>query len=141
MKHVLLVDDSVETRDLVQIVFTSIEDLHIDYAASSEEAIDMFNSNTYSACVLDVSLPDITGYYLGKLIRKVCEDMPIAFLTNYETSSTKNNAQAIDAEFWTKSEVFSAPLQLVELIRNIAGDVDCEPTGKIEKPELMKQVT
>src|SRR5688500_16353891 len=103
MRHILLVDDSQETRELVQMVFNGVEDIQLDYAVSSSQAIDMFNANSYNACVLDVSLPDITGYYLGQLIRTVCPEMPIAFLTNYEGTFTKENAGIINAHFWAKS--------------------------------------
>jgi CheY-like chemotaxis protein len=88
------------------MVFVGIEDeIQIDFAVNSKQAIDLFNNNSYSACILDVSLPDITGYYLGELIRKSCSDMPLAFLTNYEGSFTKENAELINASYWAKSEV------------------------------------
>jgi CheY-like chemotaxis protein len=140
MRHVLVVDDSAETRELVQMIFAAVTDIHIDFASSSSEAIDLFNSNSYNSCVLDVSLPDITGYYLGHLIREVCPDMPIAFLTNYEGSYTKENAEVINAEFWAKGDVFSNPMQLVALIRNLCVEIDCSKIENIEKPEVLKQL-
>lgn len=140
MRHILVVDDSPETRELVQMIFSSVEDIHIDFAASSNEAIDLFNANSYNACVLDVSLPDITGYYLGQLIRKVCPEMPIVFLTNYEGSFTKENAEVINAEFWAKADVFANPMQMISLVRNLAIDIDCSQLESIEKPEVLKQL-
>ena len=137
---ILFVDDSAETRELVQMIFANAEGIEIDYAASSEEAIDKFNANSYNACVLDVSLPDITGYYLGELIRKVCEDMPIAFLTNYEGSYTKENAEIINADYWAKSDVFTNPFQLKELVSNLAKEVDCTGRKQIEKPNIFKEL-
>lgn len=140
MKYILFVDDSPETRDLVQMIFAGAEDMRIDYAVDSREAINLFNTNLYNACVLDVSLPDITGYYLGQLIRKVCPEMPIAFLTNYEGSLTKENAEVINAEFWAKGDVFTAPMQLKDMIANLADDVACTNKEAIEMPEVLKEL-
>jgi CheY-like chemotaxis protein len=140
MRHILVVDDSPETRELVQMIVTGMEDISIDYAPNSSEAIDLFNMNSYNACVLDVSLPDITGYYLGQLIRKVCPEMPIAFLTNYEGSYTKENAEDINAIFWAKSDVFSDPMQLRDLLEDLASDEGCSIKEPIEKPEVLKQL-
>jgi CheY-like chemotaxis protein len=137
MKHILVVDDSTETVDLVKIIFTGVNDMSVDFALSSNEAIDLFNTNSYNACVLDVSLPDITGYYLGELIRKVTPDMPIAFLTNYEGAATKENAEMINAEFWAKADVFSNPMQLQGMVRELASEEACERQAQIEKPELL----
>jgi CheY-like chemotaxis protein len=142
MKHVLVVDDSPETREIIQMVFVGIEDeIQIDFAVNSKQAIDLFNNNSYSACILDVSLPDITGYYLGELIRKSCSDMPLAFLTNYEGSFTKENAELINASYWAKSEVFSNPMQLREIIAELATDVDCSDKVLIEQPAVLKQIS
>lgn len=141
MKHILVVDDAQETLDLIQMVLSGHRDIQADYAVNSSEAIDLFNANSYNACILDVSLPDITGYYLGHLIKKVCPEMPLAFLTNYEGEFTKENAEEIDAEFWSKAEVFANPTQLVELISNLAMDVECAETKIIVKPELLKQIS
>lgn len=142
MRNILFVDDSEETRELVQmIVEANDEQVRLDYADNSAEAIRLFNSNDYSACVLDVSLPDITGYYLGKLIRNSCPDMPIAFLTNYEGAFTKENAEAIDAVFWAKSDVFGNPLGLRQMIIDLALEEVCVDHEPIEIPEIIKEIT
>lgn len=142
MKHVLVVDDSPETREIIQMVFVGIEDeIQIDFAVNSKQAIDLFNNNSYSACILDVSLPDITGYYLGELIRKSCNDMPLAFLTNYEGSFTRENAELINASYWAKSEVFSNPMQLRKIIAELATEVDCSDKVLIEQPAVLKQIS
>jgi CheY-like chemotaxis protein len=141
MKHILIVDDSEQTRELIQLIFVGVEETQIDFAVNSKEAINMFNAQTYNACVLDVSLPDITGYYLGELIRKSCPEMPIAFLTNYEGYSTKENAEEINAEFWAKSEVFSNPMNLRHLIEDLATDDPCSSKEVIEMPAVLKELS
>lgn len=142
MKHVLVVDDSKETRELVQLVFLGIEnEVMIDFASTSKEAISLFNSNAYNACILDVSLPDITGYYLGELIRKACDAMPLAFLTNYEGSFTKENAEIINAVYWAKAEVFENPMQLRQMIIDLAAEDACSGKQTIELPEVLKQIS
>lgn len=142
MKNILLVDDSEETRDLVKMIFIGTEEeLHIDYASTSKKAIELFNQNVYNACILDVSLPDLTGYYLGQLIRKACPEMPIAFLTNYDGDLTKENADFINAKFWVKSTVFGTPMQLKNMVTSLAGDNGCGGKNTIVMPELLKELT
>lgn len=142
MKNILLVDDSEETKDLVKMIFIGTEDeIHIDYASTSKRAIELFNTSSYNACILDVSLPDLTGYYLGQLIRKACPEMPIAFLTNYDGELTKENAEFINAKFWVKSDVFSTPMQLKNMVNNLAGSYECGGQETIEMPALIKELS
>ncbi len=142
MKNILLVDDSEETQDLVKMIFAGTEgELHIDYAATSREAIGLFNEKAYNACILDVSLPDLTGYFLGELIRKSCPNMPIAFLTNYDGDLTKENAEVINALFWVKAKVFAAPMQLKTMVENLAGDHRCKAAEPIKMPEIVEKLS
>lgn len=139
MKRVLIVDDSVDTINLIKRIFNQSKsgDLLVDYAFSGTEALLKFNHNNYNCVILDVALPDITGYYLGQKIRDVCEDMPIAFLTNYDGDITKENAEIISAELWTKAEIFTNMKDFVRKVLDLSSEEAFGNKANIELPSFV----
>ena len=135
-------DDNQETIDLVKFIFTNNEQVRLDFASTSKEAIELFNANHYHACILDVSLPDLTGYYLGQLIRTSCPEMPLAFLTNYDGELTKENAALIQARFWAKGDVFGNPITLKNLIVGMASEEACGGERQpIKMPDIIEEIS
>lgn len=64
------------TRDmLVKNGFT------VDLITDGKKALDAFNTNSYSICVVDIMVPGIDGYSFVKEIRKKDTAIPVIFLT------------------------------------------------------------
>lgn len=53
----------------------------VDHAYNGEEALWMFETNTYDAIILDVNLPKIDGFEVLKEIRKVTIELPVLILS------------------------------------------------------------
>ena len=75
--RILLVDDD---RDLAFIITELLEDYgyRVANAYTSEAALGMLGENTYDLILLDINLPDITGFELCEMLRKV-STVPIIF--------------------------------------------------------------
>lgn len=139
MRKILIVDDSLDTINLLKRVLKALEpDIVADYAFTAKEATILFNENKYSGAILDVSLPDITGYFLGQLIRNACPDMPIAFLTNYDGEVTKENAESISAKFWEKANLFTNTKLLRTLIMELVSESECGSSKLLELPSFIE---
>jgi len=99
---VFVVDDDVSVRESLELL--------IDFAgwqpetfASAEEFLARPRSLTPSCLVLDVSLPDLNGLELQKLIASDRFDMPIIFITGHgDVPMTVQAMKAGAAEFLTK---------------------------------------
>ncbi len=110
-------DDNPDFLDLMQNYLK--DDFALETAMTAMDALAKVHNNQYNALILDVSLPDYTGYYLGKRVREAGENIPIAFLTNYDGEIIRENAEELNAEFWKKSDIINDPSLLVLNIKKL----------------------
>ncbi|OGU18351.1 MAG: hypothetical protein A2076_05320 [Geobacteraceae bacterium GWC2_53_11] len=68
-KRVLLVDDSLENRQLMRLLLRSLP-LELDEAGNGQEAFDLFTQNSYDLIFMDIQMPVMDGYTATRLIRR-----------------------------------------------------------------------
>lgn len=78
--RILLAEDDV---NLGKVLTTYLEAKHfsVSHANNGEVAYEMFCSNNYDICLVDVMMPIKDGFTLAKSIRKMDSEIPIIFLT------------------------------------------------------------
>ena len=76
-KHLLIIDDD---EDLSFIISDMLENYgyQVTCARNSEEAFSLLSENTYHLILLDINLPDTTGFELCKELRRV-STVPVIF--------------------------------------------------------------
>lgn len=79
-RKILLVDDEENILKLVEKTLKSFGFSNIFLARSKSEAMDIFYSNDIEMAVLDIILPDATGFDIIKEIRKT-SNIPVLFLS------------------------------------------------------------
>lgn len=79
MKNILIVDDEEIILELISIYFRA-DDYNVFCAISAKEALNIFNKNPIDLIILDVMMPELSGFDLCKTIRQA-SDVPIIFLT------------------------------------------------------------
>lgn len=79
-KKLLIVDDEVEIREMIDRYLRKEGFTRIFHAASFQEALDVFQSVQPDVAILDVMLPDGDGFTLLSTLRK-SSDLPVLFLT------------------------------------------------------------
>jgi DNA-binding response OmpR family regulator len=79
--HLLVVEDDLTLQGLLRRLLT--DDRHVvESAASAREALDVIESGaTLDAIVLDVGLPDRSGFELAREIRRSGSAVPVLMLT------------------------------------------------------------
>jgi len=84
-KQILLIDDD---EDLSFIISEMLESYHyqVTCAPDSRTALELLSENTYHLILLDINLPDTTGFALCKELRKV-STVPVIF-ASARTSET-----------------------------------------------------
>lgn len=78
--RILLVDDEEGLLEMIQLLLEREGYTHIDCAFTGSQARRLIEKNIYDLIVLDVMLPDTTGFELCQEIRKR-STVPILFLT------------------------------------------------------------
>lgn len=153
MKRVLFVDDEPSARDFVVMATEAYEaPFVVDTASGILEAKDKLNTIRYDAVVLDVSLPGMSGSTFSVFVRKAFPNMPIAFLTGYDSDSAEEVSNEICAEYWKKTVKMTDFAALQECVENLLLGKSCDGvrsvvpvddtkgTGKVVLPETFLQL-
>ena len=144
MQHlsILLVED-VELNVIVAKSILEKQGHYVDVAMNGEEAIQLFEKNTYDIVFLDIKLPDMSGFDIAYYLRKNYEEgiydfLPplIAFTANVMHSEEEYQNQGMDG-------VLRKPLSLTELrqcFKTFLGD-DIETTSDEEElPQVQEGI-
>lgn len=87
MKEILYVEDSVDTAEAVQIILES-KGYHVDLANTGKEGIILSNKKQYDLFLLDVMLPDMSGWDIYEKI-KTKKKSKFAFLSAIPVSKER----------------------------------------------------
>jgi len=80
-KHILLVEDNVINQILVQHSLSGYS-LQLSVAGDGKRAIELLNKNYFDLVLMDLHLPDMSGYEIVKYMRKSLHlDTPVFALT------------------------------------------------------------
>src|ERR1044071_6186317 len=79
---VFVVDDDISVRESLELLI-EFAGWRPETFASAEEFLTRSRTNSPSCLVLDVSLPEINGLELQKLIGSDRADLPIIFITGH----------------------------------------------------------
>ena len=144
MQHlsILLVED-VELNIVVAKSILEKQGHYVDVAMNGEQAIQLFEKNTYDIVFLDIKLPDMSGFDIAYYLRKNYEEgiydfLPplIAFTANVMHSEEEYQNQGMDG-------VLRKPLSLTELrqcFKTFLGD-DIETTSDEEElPQVQEGI-
>lgn len=82
IKSILLIEDDADLANELS-AFLMQNDFLVDIAQSGQAAKELLNKSGYTLCLLDVGLPDCSGFDLCKSIR-TWSSIPIIMLTAYD---------------------------------------------------------
>ncbi|OOF88138.1 ATP-binding protein [Rodentibacter ratti] len=146
---VLLVED-IELNVLVAKNVLEKLGHHVDVAMNGKDAIKLFERNTYDIILLDIKLPDMSGFDIASHLRKKYEDgvydfLPplVAFTANVMQSEEEYQSKGMDT-------VLRKPLVLEDLKRcfyhffgeeniefNVVEKQSSHPSLNLEQIELL----
>ena len=93
-RQVLFVEDTADTRDLVEFSLQS-EGFTVATAQTADEGLALARTKTFALILLDIGLPDKDGLELCREIRRFDQQTPILFYTAF--------AELLDQEEATKA--------------------------------------
>ncbi|MEN9529027.1 MAG: hypothetical protein RI932_900 [Pseudomonadota bacterium] len=114
--RILIVDDELELRSLLQIKFQK-SGFNVDLAASGDEAAKKLTENEYSAVLCDLNLPnDPKGIQLYELINRQEKRPEFIVITGY----TQDSPEVRAARSAGIKYIFSKPLNLKSIFTLLA---------------------
>ena len=87
-KRILHVDDEPDTLKVVKTILEK-EGFEIDSVESGSSALKRVNFNNYSLIILDIMMPDMSGWDLFTRITQIKPEYKVIFLTVLEISESK----------------------------------------------------
>jgi DNA-binding response OmpR family regulator len=83
VRRLLLVDDEPDITSSLKIGLES-HGLIVDTFNDPVKVLTKFKANEYDAAILDIRMPQISGFELYRQIRRIDPEMPIYFLTAFD---------------------------------------------------------
>jgi len=96
MNRILMVEDEQEIYDLTKLYFDK-ENMVLDHAPDGNTAIRYISNNKPDLVLLDVGLPDISGFEMIHRIKEI-SDVPVIFLTSKKRVQDQINGLRSGAE-------------------------------------------
>ena len=127
--RILLAEDDVNLGKVLS-TYLEVKGYFVGHASNGEMAYDMFCSDDYNICVVDVMMPLKDGFTLAKEIRKLDKKIPIIFLTAKNQQEDIIEGLSIGDDYVTKPftmEVLLARIQAL-LRRTVEAEDKEEPT-------------
>jgi len=96
---ILAVDDESFNLDLIEATFINYENIEITYATNGYEALEYLDKQVFNVVLLDISMPQLSGLEVLKIIRSKKEllHLPVLMVTaNHEKEEEALNLGASD---------------------------------------------
>ncbi|MGZ3687587.1 MAG: response regulator transcription factor [Bdellovibrionota bacterium] len=130
MKRILIVEDSVNSQNLLKLALGS--DYSLTLSGLASQALIQLQNSTFDLIILDVSLPDGDGYQLCTRIRGQASSRktPIFFLTSRAAVTDKVFAFSLGAD-----DYLVKPFEPAELKARV--DAKLQKTGQSESSDVV----
>jgi two-component system, cell cycle response regulator CtrA len=124
MKILLIEDEAVTSRSIDLTLRT--ENIYADIAACGEDGIDFARHFDYDAVILDLDLPDMSGFEVLRTLRRAGIDVPVMILSGSAAIDSKVKALNAGADDYMTKPFSSEELvgRLRALVRRSKGYSD-----------------
>ncbi len=116
--RILVVDDERDTLDLIDLTLrTAGYEIHL--ANSGTECLEMLRRERYDVVLLDIMMPDMTGYEVHETLKGEMEDLPpVIYLTAKAMPEDREMGMSLGAaDFLTKPVTRGSLLDAIEKTR------------------------
>ncbi|MCA0387389.1 MAG: response regulator [Bacteroidetes bacterium] len=114
---ILIIDDADSVRhNIIRMIQQKTPDFVIHQASTCTEAIQKIERKVHDVVIVDIKLPDGSGFDIMERIKVLSPSPLVIFLSNFSNSKFKEKALSLGASyFFDKTEEFD---QLMRLVQN-----------------------
>ncbi|MFA6449144.1 MAG: response regulator [bacterium] len=122
-KHILVVDDSRSVRAFFEDIFSKKKDYLAEFAASGEEAIEIFKNNLASGgprfnfVLTDINMPGLDGFGTIEAIKKADPDAKVGMITGFNVDDYIK--MALERGVYNIICKMDAPADIIKTIDNL----------------------
>ncbi len=115
--RILLVDDE---PDVVEVFGRGLKlkGMRVDVYSSPQEALQYFKPNTYDLAILDIRMPDMTGFQLHRKMKKRDPSITTCFLSAFEIQ--EDEFKSVFPSMDGVKAISKKPISINELLNEIA---------------------
>jgi CheY-like chemotaxis protein len=118
--RILVVDDEPDTLGLVQLTLETAG-YDVKAAASGGEALLLAQQHTFDAILLDVMMPDLSGFDVCRRLQTTLTPVPaIVFLTAKNRAEDRETGEALGASAYLLKPITRG--QLLDVLRRTVGE-------------------
>jgi chemotaxis protein histidine kinase CheA len=119
--HILVVDDSINTREIEKSILESYG-YKVDLAGDGLEALEKIREFKYSVVITDVEMPRLDGFSLTERLRndEAHKDIPVIIVTSREKEEDKKRGIMVGADAYIVKGAFDQS-NLLETVQNLIG--------------------
>ena len=118
--RILVVDDEPDTLGLVQLTLETAG-YDVKAAASGGEALLLAQQHTFDAILLDIMMPDISGFDVCRRLQTTLTPVPaIVFLTAKNRPEDRDTGEALGASAYLLKPITRG--QLLDVLRRTVGE-------------------
>lgn len=96
----LLEDDKILSETLTELL--ELEDYNVQIATSSQRALDLSYEEQFDLFLLDVNLPDFSGFDFLRMLRETSDKTPAIFLTSLGDVSSLSKGFEVGGDDYIK---------------------------------------
>ena len=97
MRKILLAEDDIDFGAILK-QYLEIQNFTVIWAKDGQEALEIFKTNIFDICVLDVMMPKIDGFTLAEKIVDSNPEIPFVFLTARNQNEDKIKGLKLGAD-------------------------------------------
>ena len=97
MRKILLAEDDIDFGAILK-QYLELQNFVVIWAKDGEEALELFKTNSFDICVLDVMMPKIDGFTLAEKIVDSNPEIPFVFLTARNQNEDKIRGLKLGAD-------------------------------------------
>lgn len=97
MKKILLAEDDIDFGAVLK-QYLELQNFEVTWAKNGEEALELFQKNSFAICVLDVMMPILDGFSLAEKMVDLNPEIPFVFLTARNQNEDKIKGLKLGAD-------------------------------------------
>jgi DNA-binding response OmpR family regulator len=134
MKNVLLIEDDPEISKLLNLHF-DVSLYNLTSCSIGKLAIEKFINGNFHLVILDITLPDLNGMEICKMLREKDSITPILMLTCHSDESDKVLALELGAD-----DYVTKPFGILELLARVKALLRRSEQNNFNSPALNKEI-
>lgn len=117
MKNLLIADDHSLIRKGLRQILETESDFSIQEAVNGQEALKIIREDTPEIAILDIEMPETTGFEVAQKVHKESISIDLIFLTMYKDESMFNNAMDIGVKGYVLKE--NTVSEIIDCIKTV----------------------